>query len=286
MVVGLLSDALESVLREAINVQEAHSFSGLRILHITDTHWVRDPAEEVFGGNPDRSLAVVLDAALALPRRPDGILITGDLADDGSPDTYRRLRESLLKTELPVYVLPGNHDARESMVGDLSGGEIVFQTRIDFKEWSLFCLDSQVVGESYGWLSPEELEELERGLIEAAGRFAVVALHHGPLMVCPCRGCRLENAAEFLELLGRHPAVKVVLSGHTHLGAEAEIDGLNFFTTPSALFQAGHPPVDSPPPPGGFLETHTLDSSRIGFRSLDLFSNGELVSELHWVRTE
>src|SRR5262249_22703251 len=52
---------------------------------------------------------------LSLDPRPDLVLVTGDLVDAGRPDEYARLRSILKPLPIPLYVVPGNHDAREAL---------------------------------------------------------------------------------------------------------------------------------------------------------------------------
>ena len=44
---------------------------------------------------------------------PDVAVITGDLVDHGEPAEYEHLRALLSPLAMPVFVIPGNHDARE-----------------------------------------------------------------------------------------------------------------------------------------------------------------------------
>ena len=47
-----------------------------------------------------------------LTPRPDVVLATGDLVERGEPEEYARLRAILDGLAMPLYVIPGNHDAR------------------------------------------------------------------------------------------------------------------------------------------------------------------------------
>src|SRR5579872_5606237 len=58
-----------------------------------------------------RSLAAM--AALAEP--PAFIIATGDLTEGGHLHEYRRLREIVDEIDIPVFLLPGNHDRRETL---------------------------------------------------------------------------------------------------------------------------------------------------------------------------
>src|SRR5438045_5204023 len=54
-------------------------------------------------------------ALQALDPPPDVVLATGDLVDAGEPEEYARLRRLLAPIERPLFVVPGNHDARRPL---------------------------------------------------------------------------------------------------------------------------------------------------------------------------
>jgi len=58
-----------------------------------------------------RAVAVVN----ALAPGPDVTVVTGDLVDNGTPEEYAHLRALLAPLAMPVFVIPGNHDAREPL---------------------------------------------------------------------------------------------------------------------------------------------------------------------------
>ena len=51
-----------------------------------------------------------------LTPRPDVVLATGDLVERGEPVEHARLRAILDGLAMPLYVIPGNHDARGPLV--------------------------------------------------------------------------------------------------------------------------------------------------------------------------
>lgn len=64
------------------------------------------------GVDPIPRLKAVIEAVRGLPNRPDAVLVSGDLTDDGVEENYRVAREILARLDLPLHVLPGNHDDR------------------------------------------------------------------------------------------------------------------------------------------------------------------------------
>ena len=52
---------------------------------------------------------------MSLKQKPDAVAFTGDLVDFGRPDEYAVLRELLSELDMPVYLVPGNHDDRAAM---------------------------------------------------------------------------------------------------------------------------------------------------------------------------
>ena len=60
-------------------------------------------------------LARAVASLNALVPRPDVTVVTGDLVDHGEPNEYEQLRHLLAPLSMPVFVIPGNHDAREPL---------------------------------------------------------------------------------------------------------------------------------------------------------------------------
>ncbi|MBV8582347.1 MAG: metallophosphoesterase, partial [Candidatus Eremiobacteraeota bacterium] len=58
-----------------------------------------------------RALAAIADWS----ERPACIVATGDLTQSGTPEEYRTLREILRESEIPVFLVPGNHDRRDAL---------------------------------------------------------------------------------------------------------------------------------------------------------------------------
>lgn len=250
----------------------------IRVVQITDIHLTAEPGSLLYGVDTAESLKNIIDAIAQLTLKPDMVIATGDLAEDGAMSTYERLQDLLAQLCIPVYVLPGNHDDVEKMRACLNRGNLSFTKSANVSDWGFVFVNSQVLGQSHGYLSAKEISELENNISKVGDCPILVAIHHTPSDVCPASECRLTNAEEFTALLNRHKNIKGVIAGHTHTANEFDTGSHIQFTTPSTFAYASHP-VDLADLPS----SHKLDGSLQGFRILDLFPEGSIKSEVRWL---
>ena len=239
----------------------------VRIVQITDFHLLADPTQTMMGVNTEQSFLAVLDRAWHDQRR-DGIdlfLMTGDLAQQPAPETYRRLRERLDALPVPCYCLPGNHDEAGLMGQALAESNIRFQAQILLDGWQIVCLDSTLPNEAGGYLAPAELALLEAKLRERPELHALVCFHHSPLPTGAAwlDTMKLANADALFALLGRHPQVKALVYGHIHQAMDVRLGGLRLLGCPSTCFQF-KPDSDE----------FALDCLPQGYRWLELHADG------------
>jgi 3',5'-cyclic AMP phosphodiesterase CpdA len=215
------------------------------------------------GADPDESLLRAVEAILALPDRPDALLVSGDLTDNGTPEEYRRVRELLAPLDLEPHVLPGNHDLREPLreaFGLPGAGEEPVSHAVDLGPLRLVCLDSTIPGAEGGALDGGRIEWLEEALAEDAAKPTVIALHHPPLRTeIPTFeriGLAADSCAALGEVVARHPQVMRIVAGHVHRTIVAELGGRAVVTVPSTYLQAAldftAPKLRMDPDPPGF----------------------------------
>lgn len=153
----------------------------------------------------------------------DGVVITGDLTDHGREQQYARLKELLSPLDLPLCVLPGNHDDRDVMRASFpdqswSPEPDRLNSHVQYGDVHVLALDCLVSGKAHGFLTPETLNWLEKELALLGSEPAIIALHHPPFLT----GIRhmdaqpLHNAQELLQLIARHPGAKITICGHVH----------------------------------------------------------------------
>jgi 3',5'-cyclic AMP phosphodiesterase CpdA len=197
------------------------------------------------GFDPVPHLAAVVEAVRSLPNRPDAVLVSGDLTDDGADDGYLLAREMLERLEAPLHVLPGNHDDRgrlRAAFGLPGGGGEPIRYSADVGELRLVVFDSNVPGQDPGRYDPEQLGWLDVELGAEPDCPTLLALHHPPLAtgIPEWDEINLEPGQRPLlaEVVARHPQVRAIVGGHLHRVAASALAGVPVLAVPSTYLQA------------------------------------------------
>jgi 3',5'-cyclic AMP phosphodiesterase CpdA len=153
----------------------------------------------------------------------DAALVLGDVSDDGSAESYALAREEFARLDLPVFAIPGNHDARAAFrasFADMPGmpGEGLLDWVQDVGGTRVVGLDSLVEGQGAGELRPESLALLSRTIAEAGESPVLLALHHPPLRtgIQFMDAIGLRNPEDLAVVLADASCPVRVVSGHVH----------------------------------------------------------------------
>jgi len=207
----------------------------------------------------------------ALSRPVDVVLATGDLADHGLLEEYSEVAAELA-FDVPVLVLPGNHDVSSplrdglsSLVSSAGAGHPVHQVR-EVGAARFVLLDTSVPGEDHGLLSAESLEWLAGVLDEPVDGPLFVAFHHPPnkLQHPVLDQWILRSGDEFAAVLRGRP-ITALLAGHVHNAVATTFAGHPLLVAPGIRSTANLPfepadgLVDLSAPPGVALHIHTED---------------------------
>lgn len=246
----------------------------LLVAQVTDIHLFADAKQELLGLRTLASFQAVLARLQALQPQPDLLLLTGDLSQDETPESYQLLHSLVSPLGIPTYWLPGNHDCLPVMQQVLTEPPIFPHKAFGVGNWSFLLLNSGVPGYVHGFLSPASLDWLDWQLDLVGNRPTLVALHHPPFMVDSrwLDGSTLQNPEELFAVLDRHPQVKLVLCGHIHQELERERQGVRYLTTPSTCIQFK-------PQSNKF----SLDEVEPGFRLLKLYPDGRCETKVERV---
>jgi 3',5'-cyclic-AMP phosphodiesterase len=246
----------------------------LLIAQLTDTHLFADASQKMLGCRTNPSFESVIATIAQLRPQPDMLLLTGDLSQDETVESYRYLRALIEPLQIPTYWIPGNHDQGLSDLEQVLNSWVI-STDKEFQQgnWNFILLNTMMIGKVQGRLSIAELARLEQQL-QSYSQPTIVVLHHPPLAVgAACMDkIRLENSDELFAILDRFPQVRIVLFGHIHHATEQLRGNVRYIGTPSTCVQLK---------PGS--EVFTIDDQPPGFRLLRLYSDGQYETEVRRV---
>ncbi|HWK78174.1 metallophosphoesterase [Microbacterium sp.] len=225
--------------------------SGLRILHLSDTH---------FSGDGGRHYGVV-DTAEHLRRALahvghllfDLVVVSGDVSEDGTEESYRLVREQLTpwaqaRGARLVFAM-GNHDRREAFRAVLGGGQPDAGEQelagIDLDRpvasvathegWRVIVLDSSVPGVGFGGLEDEQKQFLRETLVTPAENGTVVVVHHPPVGaqtdLLQALALDEQDGRDLIDIVAGTD-VRVILSGHYHLPITEFVAGVPVTVAP------------------------------------------------------
>jgi Icc protein len=193
------------------------------IAQISDLHI--KPKGKLAYGRVDTAAALARCVAVLneLLPQPDFVVISGDLADTPTAEEYEYLTRLLAPLKAPFAGIPGNHDSRELMraafpLFPYASGSGPLNQKIEVGGLDLVLLDSSVHGQPHGELEAPTLQWLEETLASSVDKPALVFLHHPPFETGIWHMDRqnLRNASELADIVGRHPRLRGIATGHVH----------------------------------------------------------------------
>jgi 3',5'-cyclic AMP phosphodiesterase CpdA len=215
------------------------------IAQITDLHIL--PQGELAYGRVDTAacLARAVSRLLTMEPRPDLVVATGDLVDAGSAREYAHLRRLLAPLELPLYLLPGNHDSRDGLRAAFPDHNYLPQSgtflQYCIEDWPvrLIALDTIIPGEPGGRLCDERLAWLSDRLSEQTDRPTLIMMHHPPFAtgIGHMDHMGLAEPEALAAILRRHSNVARVICGHDHRSIQAGFAGTIASVAPSTAHQ-------------------------------------------------
>lgn len=176
--------------------------------------------------------------------RPDLVFLTGDLINSARREEYDILRDLLPLFDMPVYLLPGNHDdcalLREAFPDHdylPESGDLNYV--VDGWPLKIICLDTNLHGKAEGVLGEAQLDWLDRELGRETARRVLIFMHHPPFLtgLAHMDGMSLLDRDAFTKVIARHDTVERVMCGHVHRSIQTLAGGTLVQTCPSTSHQ-------------------------------------------------
>lgn len=247
------------------------------IAQISDPH-VR-PRGVLYQGVVDSNamFAAAIQYLNGLSPRPDLVMLSGDVVDEGSTAEYEMAREILAALQIPWVAIPGNHDEREAFRASFAdhawlpeAGPLHFAIG-NRGPVRLIGLDVTVPGQHHGLFDDAAANWLQNNLAHEPSRPTLIMMHQPPIATripyLDAYGCR--NGHELAELIRRFPSIERIACGHVHRFMLTRFGGTTLCTAPStttaiALRLADDAePASYIEPPGLLLHHWTPDAGLV-----------------------
>lgn len=171
----------------------------------------------------NRMLVAAIEHLHGLDRRPDLVVVTGDLVDDGHPDEYSHAVELLDRLTIPFLVIPGNHDQRDNFRAAFAAHEYLppqgpLHYCVDDHPVRILALDTCPQGKHHGHVDADGLAWLQSTLAANPHKPTLVLMHHPPFVsgIPYMDRYRYFDADPLAEVLRAHSNIEAVLCGHVH----------------------------------------------------------------------
>jgi Icc protein len=244
------------------------------LVQITDCHIFAAVEDCLRGVNTRRNFEAVSQAVIDNSGHLDLMLATGDLSQDGSPESYAYLAQKFDAMGTATFWLPGNHDEIDVLQGQFIGLKIHSSKHVLIADWQIVLLDSTIRGEVHGRVSETQLEFLDDCLRAHPEKHALVCLHHQALdtgsLWIDQKGLR--DSDQLRENIARYDNIRGVLWGHVHQETHQTIGGVEWMSTPSSCVQFK---PDS--------KEFAIGTEAPGYRHLNLYADGRITTRIHRV---
>ena len=228
-------------------------------IQISDSHI--DDDKLVMGVDSQANLGAIV--SVISQKNYDALLISGDLAHNGTLESYKILQKILDPIETEIYVLPGNHD-NLSNLSQVFNKSYLCNFTID--SWEVITIDSVQAGKVSGRLSDEQLYSLSHEIRSSSAKYIVLCLHHPPVSMQSDWDdeMSLENPEDLFAVIDQYDNIKAVMWGHSHQRSEFIRYDVKLFSCPSTALQFN-------------------GSSSIGYNHYTLDDNGEIYCKTKWL---
>lgn len=173
--------------------------------------------------HPQRCFAAALEEATAWGA--DAVVVKGDLVDANTDEAWRHAGDVLSGFELPVHLVPGNHEWVHSRVRHPADAIAELGLHLeqdvgwrDLPGLRLVLVDTSVPGTDWGQVAA--VTDHVADVVAGTAGPALIAMHHHPMRFrLPAHlppGIPGPEARRFLSTVGRANPRTLVTSGHTH----------------------------------------------------------------------
>ena len=243
----------------------------MKIIQITDPHLQKEKQLKLLGIETYLSFQKVCQQIKKEHNDASLIIVTGDISQDSSEQSYQLFKEQILSLNKEYLVLPGNHDeiSKLKTLQDLEY-PYLFKTN---NNWQFILLNSQIENEIAGEIKQTDFAKLEKYL--KTNMNTLIFLHHNPIDTNAAwlNQHSLRNKEQFINFLSDYKNIKGVFYGHVHQQTAYKKNDINFFATPSTCFGFAKDSKD-----------FSLSLEKPSYRVIEI-KNNKFVTSVHEVKS-
>jgi Icc protein len=251
----------------------------LNILQITDIHFREKVDGTIYGVETqslfERTLRQIKEDIWTSGRPIDVLLVTGDISQDGSAESYRRFHEFIEPLEIPSYFLQGNHDYSAPMLKEFGAERVapckVNAVHLQNSPWQIVLVNSSVENQVGGHFGEEQIQYLKNTLTVNPESPTLICFHHHPLPINSewLDKQKIDDTDDFFEVVDQFSNIKLGIYGHIHQNRETVRNKVPYFATPSTCAQFAPEQKD-----------FALDNEMPAYRWIHLFEDGRFETEV------
>tara|TARA_Y100000992_G_scaffold301764_1_gene273533 strand:+ start:720 stop:1472 length:753 start_codon:yes stop_codon:yes gene_type:complete len=242
----------------------------VKIVQVTDLHIASDKRFEAHGVNTFQSAKNVITNISEISNL-DYLIMTGDLSDDESTESYTYIDELLQNFSAPVYLIPGNHDAPD-IYKKIHEGRICNHNYFVVGNWVIYMFNTKKNSSPNGLLKEEELFIFDKLLSTHPEKSFMLFTHHHPIPIGSksMDKMMIENSHEIVSRIKTNTCIRGIAWGHVHEEFFSTINNTKFFSCPSTCYQAKPQ-----------TKKYTIDHEELpGYRIITLHESGDIDSEV------
>jgi len=199
-----------------------NSEEDLNIAQITDTHLTKDDHEGTV--NYERLKRVINHVS---EDDYDFVLVTGDISDDGSFQSYQSFDNLCALLTCPVYCITGNHDEVNNLNAycNKSKNLTFFERAIVTENFIFIKLDTILPGKDYGYVTENEVKLVNQVMETYGSKKICLVMHHQP---CPVGTLNIDdhmltNYKLVNQLINEYDNISMIIFGHVHNDYELKL---------------------------------------------------------------
>ncbi len=219
-------------------IKSSETVDTLELIQISDPHLFADESGSLLGVNTRESFLATLDLIQANHLYIDLIIVTGDISQDLSAESYEFFAQAMKVFNCPIYCLAGNHDEVDALESLAEAGHIKTNKQLDIKNWQILLAHSQVKGKVHGLISSDEMHWIQQQL-NTNDSNALVFTHHHPVYSNAdwIDDIGIKNCEEFTAMLSEFKQVKACGFGHIHQDLSVTQQNIDYYSAPSTCIQ-------------------------------------------------